>query len=601
MEINENSNFLSILSLLCEATKLIRNHFLKVWKHYKRSDWTNDEEAGKFFLTENGLNIYKKMHKNQLDILLSGNVNTWDVTLFGVIFSCKPFSNETKSSFVQVIREKRNQIFHNPIFFIHDNEFNVLWKEISNAMIALGYTQADINRLKNPDEKKKETNISNENKAKLIKEEANEEYKNENFDQAITLYSSALLITNLSDQDYSILYSNRALAYLKLYQASSNKTDQRNIMRALNDAEMASELNPKWYKAFYRLGQIYNELNDLEKSQEYLKIALLIKPIDEEVKNLYAEVKYLYFEQLRMAHIDEQCAPRTTEENDLRIYEKKIEQIGLDNRSKWNETSNFCMKKAKKEDPVLADVWLAHEYRDGSKNVVQNYELAAKYYGKAASAGNPEAMYNLSLLNRKGLGVMKDFKSAFNLLKLAAQKSPTRKLCGLEIPNVGVAEAEHSLGILYEQGIYVEKDISISITWYKRAVEHGSDSAANNLGLIYAFNEPRDLDQAERMFVLAHKRGDNNSISNLVDLYLTKNQPDNALLWHERALVNNSLFDSFRDEDVRKRVKFLKENFNSSQTNQFNKKSISMDPNRMILIKNHRKMIENFFKVFCYL
>lgn len=197
------------------------------------------------------------------------------------------------------------------------------------TVIALGYTQADINKLKNPDKKKKETNISNENKAKLIKEEANKEYKNENFDQAITLYSIALLITNLSDQDYSILYSNRALAYLKLYQTSSNKTDQRNVMRALNDAEMASELNPKWYKAFYRLGQIYNELYVLEKSQEYLKIALLIKPIDVEVKNLYAQVKYLYFEQLRMAHIDEQCAPRTTEENDLRIYEKKLNKLVL--------------------------------------------------------------------------------------------------------------------------------------------------------------------------------------------------------------------------------------------------------------------------------
>lgn len=55
MEINENSNFLSILSLLCEATKLIRSHFLKVWKQKKRAGWTNDEEAGKFFLTKNGL------------------------------------------------------------------------------------------------------------------------------------------------------------------------------------------------------------------------------------------------------------------------------------------------------------------------------------------------------------------------------------------------------------------------------------------------------------------------------------------------------------------------------------------------------------------
>jgi hypothetical protein len=58
-----------------------------VWKQKKRTEWSNDEEAGKFFLSESGLTINKKVRRNQLDILLSGNVNTWDLTLFGVIFS----------------------------------------------------------------------------------------------------------------------------------------------------------------------------------------------------------------------------------------------------------------------------------------------------------------------------------------------------------------------------------------------------------------------------------------------------------------------------------------------------------------------------------
>ena len=240
-------------------------------------------------------------------------------------------------------------------------------------------------------------------------------------------------------------------------------------------------------------------------------------------------------------------APRTTEENNLNFFKKYIEKIGI-TQSEYEKNSDEAKKIAIKEDPTLSDVWLAHEYRDGSQDIIQNYELAAKYYGKAASAGNAEALYNLALLYEKGLGVLKDFKISFSLLKQAASKNPTRK---------GVSEAEHSIGINYQYGIFVEKDISVAVSWYKRAVEHGNACAANNLGILY-YNELRDLDQAERMYLLAHKRGENKAISNLVSLYLSKNQPDNALLWHERALNNNSLFDSCRDEEIRKQIKFLK-------------------------------------------
>ena len=96
--------------------------------------------------------------------------------------------------------------------------------------------------------------------------------------------------------------------------------------------------------------------------------------------------------------------------------------------------------------------------------------------------------------------------------------------------------------------------------WDKIAFEHDKDSSAKNVGLLYFKGEgvEKDIEQAERLFILAHKRGDKNSFSNLVNLYLFTNEPDKALEWHERALQSNSLFDIRRDEEVRKIIAFKK-------------------------------------------
>src|SRR4051794_18895638 len=103
----------------------------------------------------------------------------------------------------------------------------------------------------------------------------------------------------------------------------------------------------------------------------------------------------------------------------------------------------------KESDPAIADVWRGHEYRDGSEECKQDYSMAAKFYGKAAQAGNAEGMYNLALLTKRGKGVKQDFRAALALLENAASQPPTRMLLGKSSPNVGVAEAEHSLGLNY--------------------------------------------------------------------------------------------------------------------------------------------------------
>jgi DNA polymerase III delta prime subunit len=157
-----------------------------------------------------------------------------------LIFSSEPFKNYGKSNLVRSIRDKRNQIFHNPNFSISNEEFEFLWTEISNAMIELGYSKENLDRNKIINTKSIMSNILTEEKAKQIKNEAYEEIKKGNFQKAIDLYSSALILTGLSENDAGIFYSNRSFGYLKLNESNSkNKIDQRNLMRALNDAQMA--------------------------------------------------------------------------------------------------------------------------------------------------------------------------------------------------------------------------------------------------------------------------------------------------------------------------------------------------------------------------
>ena len=157
-------------------------------------------------------------------------------------------------------------------------------------------------------------------------------------------------------------------------------------------------------------------------------------------------------------------------------------------------------------------------------------------------------------------------------MRQAAKQQAKRKLNGFEIPNVGVAEAEHSLGLAYAIGTYVDKNLENARQWYEKAVEHGNANAANNLGLLYYEGQgvSVDLEQAEKLFLIAHKRGDNNAITNLVDLYLVKSDCDRALQWHERALANYSLFDINRDEEIRHKIQILKER-KSNEKIPFNK------------------------------
>ncbi len=589
----ENEKYFLIQRLLLEATKLIRNLFIETWKEKLNTEWTDDESAGNFFLNDSSGKIILESakFKKQKEELKSGNSYLWDLSLFKVIFANEPFKNTKNTDSAQNIFDVRNKTSHIATYSIDDKLFENLWKELSTPMKKLGFSKSTLNKMKSSIDKN-EKNIINEEKVKKFKEEGNQEFNNQNYIQALQLYLSALNESdklNVSNELTSIIYCNRSLVYLKLYQ-KSNKKVKKDLMLALDDAQMAFSLNPKWFKSYYRLGQIYKELNDLEKSEYNLQLALFLDPKNKEIKDLMDEVKFKLFEQNRRFHLDEQSMPRSTEETNKYVFDKYVAQTGATNYKLWTELND----STKKKDPIRANVWLGHEYMNGSEKIEQNYEKAAQYYSKAALAGSADGLYNLGLLTQNGQGVKKDLKAALSYFKQAADQDHYKIIDEYGTHNVGVAESEHYLGVLYQNGIIVEKNLDLAISYYKRSVEHGCPNASNNLGLLYLKGEDleKDLTLAERYLLYAYKLGDKNAMSNLINLHLSKNDPDNALVWHQRAIDYNSLKDIGRDEEIRKQINHFQLIrplivTNKQETN--TKKSILIDPNRIDLIKSHRK------------
>lgn len=107
-------------------------------------------------------------------------------------------------------------------------------------------------------------------------------------------------------------------------------------------------------------------------------------------------------------------------------------------------------------------------FYDESYGVVSiNRKRAAYWYKKAADQGHTIAKYNLAICYQNGDGVDKDLEKAFNLVQDAA------------IENLPIAQT--TLGLYYEQGIYVKKDSGNAIYWYKKAIENDDEDAQEHL------------------------------------------------------------------------------------------------------------------------
>lgn len=129
---------------------------------------------------------------------------------------------------------------------------------------------------------------------------------------------------------------------------------------------------------------------------------------------------------------------------------------------------------------------LAAIYTAGHGGVDVNYSKAAAWFQEAAVNGIANARYNLGVLYHQGLGVERDVNKAINWYRAAAA--------------LGHPEAQYNLGIAYVEGIGTQYNPRIAADYFQTAAQGGVMEAAYNLGLIHENGLLGDPDMNEAVF-----------------------------------------------------------------------------------------------------
>jgi TPR repeat protein len=138
-----------------------------------------------------------------------------------------------------------------------------------------------------------------------------------------------------------------------------------------------------------------------------------------------------------------------------------------------NMEANFYMGKLL----FLNKFILIQPYLRSESNINNNRERGIKLITKAADDGNKAAMCVLgNIYQYTKIPGLKDVKKAIEYYKKGIEFN-----CGM---------CYHSLGIIYENGIYSERDIKLAGTYYNKAIEYGDYSAHTSIAMFYNDQKP---------------------------------------------------------------------------------------------------------------
>lgn len=143
-----------------------------------------------------------------------------------------------------------------------------------------------------------------------VKNEANQLFKNGDFENALSMYSQGLKICPLIfRKERAILHANRAAAKSKL---SSEKES------AIKDCTKAIELDPNYVKAYLRRANLYEETEKFDEALEDFKKVLTFDP----------------------GHVESNCALRRLQP----LIEERNEKLKAEMLGKLKDLGNLVLK-----------------------------------------------------------------------------------------------------------------------------------------------------------------------------------------------------------------------------------------------------------------
>ena len=119
-----------------------------------------------------------------------------------------------------------------------------------------------------------------------------------------------------------------------------------------------------------------------------------------------------------------------------------------------------------------------------------DYATALRLWRPLADLGDADAQINLGVMYANGEGVPQDYAQAVAWYRKAADQ--------------GIAEAQNNLGVMYANGQGVPHDYEVAVSWYRKAANQGYVIAQDRLGSIY-FNGLYGISKTVRPdYVQAH-------------------------------------------------------------------------------------------------
>ena len=116
---------------------------------------------------------------------------------------------------------------------------------------------------------------------------------------------------------------------------------------------------------------------------------------------------------------------------------------------------------------LLRRTGLLGKYQKGLGHLqYQEYEQSYELLLKIAESGHANAQYDLGVIFHNGLGLDKDNEKAIYWFEKAAQQDH--------------ADAENYLGAIFKTGWGAEQDIVKALKYLKKAMEHGNEVARDS-------------------------------------------------------------------------------------------------------------------------
>ena len=141
--------------------------------------------------------------------------------------------------------------------------------------------------------------------------------------------------------------------------------------------------------------------------------------------------------------------------------------------------------------PAAADT-----VRDGERAYVhRHFEEARRIWTPLAEAGDAEAQVSLGLLFDLGQGVPEDPATAYKWYRRAAE--------------TGLAKAQFNVAVMEDSGVVGPRDAVAAARWYAKAAAQGHLRAQYNLAQLYASGDgvPRDIAEAKAWYRVAARGG----------------------------------------------------------------------------------------------